>query len=97
MSFKKDDEAGGICMYSRVGLAHTRSFLPRQIHRHTRSPRLQRIADISQEMQGPLDPDRISSVHGGDFLHSGGHHPFLWRYEAVPAQGCWCLPIISFC
>ena len=29
MSFKKDDEAGGICTYSLNGAAHTRSFLPR--------------------------------------------------------------------
>lgn len=96
MSFKKDDEAGGICTCSLNDAAHTLSFLPRQIHCYTRSPRLQRIAHISQEMQGPLDPDRIPSIHRGDFLHSGGHHPFLWCYEAVPTQGCGCPSNISF-
>jgi hypothetical protein len=72
-------------LHSRLTLSPTRVI---SIDCHPGSEGLQRDAHQSPEMSDPAHQDCLPVIRGRDVRDTRGHHPLLWRHEAVPAQGC---------
>jgi hypothetical protein len=98
MSFKKDEEAGEMgtsprILHEKVDYPHVptssahNSLLPRQVHGHPGSSRVQRISHLSTQMSRAVDSDSVPAVCRRDVHYTGSHDAVLRSDKVVPAQG----------